>query len=194
MDVLNFPIYLAAGAAGAALVGLLVLVLLWRWLRRPPAAALLPGLEERLAEDPPPRPSSGDRRLTVDGVPVRLRLAVLAPAGASGAVDPATVDALLDRTLPGLGEIAQHDKPRVRVWPTQLSYQGFAHAFFRHVVRPEPDGELSPWVLLAGRVRVGKAQFMLGLALQAIKPNGLGRRTLDAHEWDTALRIRVREA
>jgi hypothetical protein len=34
---------------------------------------------------------------------------------------------------------------------------------------------------------------MLGVALQSIKPNTLGRRTVDAHEWASILRVRVKE-
>src|SRR3982751_3310807 len=40
-----------------------------------------PSLEEHLATYPPLKAGSGDRRLQVEGVPVRLRLIVLAPAG-----------------------------------------------------------------------------------------------------------------
>src|SRR5687767_1143082 len=36
-------------------------------------------LEEYFAQYPPLKPSSGDRRLTIEGVPVRLRLVVVAP-------------------------------------------------------------------------------------------------------------------
>jgi hypothetical protein len=58
---------------------------------------------------------------------------------------------------------------------------------------PEAEGELSPWVIVAGRAKLGKQQVMVGLALQALKPTTVGRLTLEAHEWDSKLRVRVRE-
>jgi hypothetical protein len=33
----------------------------------------------------------------------------------------------------------------------------------------------------------------VGLGLQTVKPSTLGRRTLKAHEWATALRLKVME-
>ena len=52
------------------------------------------------------------------------------------------------------------------------------------------EGDQTRWVLIAGRVKVGKKQYMLGVALQTIKPNTIGRRTIDAHEWASVLRVR----
>ena len=40
---------------------------------------------------------------------------------------------------------------------------------------------------------VGKQQILLGLGLQAIKPTTVGRKTLKAHEWESVLRVRVRD-
>ena len=181
-------------AVVALIVLLLILVVLWRLLfRRGAAAGGGANLEERLAEYPPAPPSTGDRRLTVEGVPVRMRLVVVAPTGESSEIDTTAIEKMLDRVVPGLGEIFRHDKPRLKVWPKQHSYQGFATHFHRNTIRPEPQGEMSPWVMAAGRVKDGKQQFMLGLAMQGPKPNTVGRRTLDAHQWDSVLRVRVRD-
>lgn len=151
-------------------------------------------LEERLADYPPLKPSAGDRQLRVEGVPVRLRLVVVAPAGKdTEEIDQEEVPRLLEKVLTGLGEIYKGDRPRLRVWPVQLSYEGFTKHFHRNTIIPEEEGEPSRWVAVAGRAKLGKRQIMLGLALQAAKPTTVGRRTIDAHEWDTVLRVRVRD-
>ena len=97
------------------------------------------------------------------------------------------------RILPGLGEIYAHDKPRVKVWPKQVSYQGFATHFHRNMETGAEEGVQTRWVMVAGRAKLGKFQIMMGLALQSIKPNTVGRRTVDSHEWATVLRVRVKD-
>ena len=87
----------------------------------------------------------------------------------------------------------ERDKPRVRVWPKQVSVQGFAHRFFNETIVPDPPKEPSPWALLAGRARLGKNQVMVGLAVQGIKPNTIGKRTVESDQWANVLRIRVRD-
>jgi hypothetical protein len=78
-------------------------------------------LEEHLSQYPPLKPSTGDRRLLVENVPVRLRLLVVAPAGKADEIDEDNLDKTLEKILPGLGHIYNADKPRVRIWPVQLS-------------------------------------------------------------------------
>jgi len=152
------------------------------------------GLEEHLSQYPPLKPSTGDRRLLVENVPVRLRLLVVAPAGKADEIDEDNLDKTLEKILPGLGQIYKADKPRVRVWPVQLSYEGFTKHMHRNTILPEPEGEPSPWVVVAGRAKFGgKQQMMLGMALQAVKPTTVGRLTIDAHEWSTTLRVKVRD-
>jgi len=146
-----------------------------------------------LQEYPDLKPSSGDRQLRVEGVPVRLRLVVVAPAGTASEVDVDELANVLEQILPGLGDIYKHDKPRVKVWPTQVSYQGFASHFHRNTVTGAPAGVQTRWVMVAGRAKLGNFQIMLGLALQSIKPNTVGRRTVDSHEWASLLRVRVRD-
>ena len=122
-----------------------------------------------------------------------MRLVVVAPAGNDAEVDIEEVQAMLERVLPGLSDICQGDRPRIKVWPRQLSYEGFAKLFRRNMMTPEGEGEPSRWILLGGRAKLGKQQIMLGLGLQAAKPTTVGRRTVDAHEWPTVLRVRVRD-
>jgi hypothetical protein len=179
---------------------LVVLLILWaivrplfRRRRRPARAERSEIAVEDLASYPPPAPSTGDRRLTVEGVPVRLRLVVLAPAGVAYQVNADTVNDVLEQVLTGLGSIAAADLPRVRVWPAQLSYEGFANTFHRNTPMPEGEKEPSRWVLVAGRARMGGQSLMVGLGMQAIKPTTVGRKTLQPHEWSTVLRIKVRD-
>jgi hypothetical protein len=185
--------YVVLGVAG--LIILLIFWLLVRGLfrRPPPAPEPAPSLEEDLSAYPEAKPSTGDRQLRVEGVPVRLRLVVVAPAGKDSAVHAGEVAGMLEEILPGLGEIYRSDKPSIKVWPRQLSYEGFTKHFHRNMLTPEPEGEQSRWVLLGGRAKLGQQQIMLGLALQAVKPTTLGRRTVEAHEWATILRVRVRD-
>jgi hypothetical protein len=182
------------------LAALLLLLLLWglasRFVglfRRRPEVPAAVDLQEQLASYPALPPSTGDRRLLVEGVPVRLRLVVAAPAGIGTKINREAIETLLDHVRPGLGGIAAQDQPCIRIWPAQLSYEGFANTFHSNTVVPEGEKKPTPWVLLAGRAIVGNNQVMLGLGLLALAPTTVGRRTLKAHEWDTVLRVRVRD-
>jgi hypothetical protein len=150
-------------------------------------------LEEHLGDYPRPKPSTGDRQLLIERVPCRLRLVAIAPAGKADDIDEDEIADMLNRVVYGLGEIFETDKPRVRIWPMQVSYQGFARHFHRNMITPEEENEPSPWVIVAGRCKLGKRQIMLGLAALAMKPTTVGRRTYDSHEWAEAVRVRNRE-
>jgi hypothetical protein len=159
--------------------------------RRPrPAPETIPS--EDLSSVPPPPGKPGARRLTVRGVPARLRLVVFAPLGRGAVVDPDQAELLLDQVLFGLGEVVKQDKPLVRVWATQLSAQGFTPTFQRLVSRPEPAGAPSRWLLLSGPVRVGSRQVLLGLALLADQAVTLDPFAVEAHQWYDVLRLQER--
>ena len=186
--------YLVLGVG--ALILLLLLLGLLSFLRRLFTRAPMhqaENREERFAEYPPLKPSTGDRRLSIEGVPVRLRLVVVAPAGTESKFDEDHIDRLLDRILPGLGAIYHGDKPRVRIWPRQLSHEGFTKHLHRNTIIPEGEKKLSPWAVLAGMAKLDDCQVMLGLGLQALKPTTIGRKSIGAHEWDVLLRVRTRE-
>ncbi len=189
-----YATYILAGSVCiVALIALLLLLAVVRFLfggkKAAPKAA---DLNEDLTEYPELKKSSGDRQLRAEGTPVRLRLVVIAPAGASE-VEVDELTEIFEKLVPGLGEIFEYDKPRVKVWPRQSSYKGFGSFFHARMETGGEEGELTRWVLIAGRVKIDKRQFMLGLALQSIKPNSVGRRTIDAHEWANLLRVRVRD-
>jgi hypothetical protein len=175
------------GAIGA---GVLVLLVLLVWLMRGRKRPVEPesGLGEDLAEYPPP-PKPGPRRVSVQGQTGRIRLVVVAPLGKRTIAQGGAVEPILNQVLRGLGDVTGHDKPRVRVWPPQLSNQGFAPTFFRLVRRPEPAGRRSRWVLLAGPARAGGQQVLVGLAVLADEANDLGNVVMQPAEWQDVLRL-----
>jgi hypothetical protein len=180
---------LYGGAAAGVLLALLALV----FLLRPRKTRVDPerGLAEDLSTYPPAPGKPGPLRLTLHGHPVRLRLVVVAPVGKRAIAEGGAVEPLLDRVLRGLGEVARQDKPRVRVWPPQLSNQGFAPAFVRLTNRPDPSGQPSHWVLAAGSVRAAGKPVLLGLALFADGDTNLGNITLNDAQWTEALQIQA---
>jgi len=187
-----------------AIVGLLVLLLLWTVLKRlvktlfGRRSSAVPGTDDELridlSECPLPIRPPTDRRLAIYHLPVRLRFVVVAPAGTELQVDATQVEKLLDLVVPGLGAMAIYDRPRIRVWPGQLSHHGFAATFNRLAKKDEPEGVPSRWVLVAGRAQIGKQSLLLGLGLWADQPNALGRVTLEPHQWLDVIRIRTGEA
>jgi hypothetical protein len=185
------------GIAGLVLVGLIAVYLLarmagglWRLVagHKPKPKVTY---AERLVDLPPLPGNPGPRRLTVEGMPVRVRLIVVAPVGKEQPVDPHDLENLLDGVLVGLKGIVLEDRPRIRVWPPQLSKQGFAPTFHREIEKPEPEGRPSRWVLVAGPALAGRKPILLGLALWADSPNTLGRLTLDTTRWGEVLRIQT---
>ena len=181
------------------LVAALALLLLVGWVVRAVGRGLFArprrkydwdrALREDLNACPLPVRPPGERLLYLYHLPVRLRLVVLAPAG-QGDVDATAVERLLDRLVPGLGPVAANDRPLIRIWPPQLSGQGFSNAFHRCTVKPEPEGEPSRWVLLAGRTAGSHQPLFLGLGLWAEEPSTLGRINLEPHQWLDVLRLR----
>ncbi|HEV3256233.1 MAG TPA: hypothetical protein VG013_05080 [Gemmataceae bacterium] len=190
-----WQVIFTAAAVVILLVILLVLRALWRSLfrRKEQPADWNREWTEDLGAYPPPERSWGERWPTVYHVPVRLRLVVLAPAGTESAVDATAVERLLDQLVPGLGDVARHDRPRIRVWPPQMSHHGFAAAFYRRTLVPDPEGQPSRWVLVAGRAQVGRKPVLLGLALWADQPHTMGRIELEPYQWLDVVRLKSRE-
>jgi hypothetical protein len=178
---------LIAVAGGVVVAGLVLLRIAAG--RKKTHPDLEKGQREDLAEYPPP-PPAGRRRLTLNGVPVRIRLVVVAPTGKQQ--DPIAADDLpdvLDDVLRGLGAFVAADKPRVRVWPPQLSVAGFGPTFHRLVASPDGGAKSSRWVKLAGPARTGKRPILLGLAVLADEPTKLGDVQVETTEWGELLRV-----
>jgi hypothetical protein len=149
-------------------------------------------LTENLAAFRPPANPGGPTQLNYEGLPVRLRLIVVAAAGKDFGFHPKNIVPLLDRVVVGLSEIAEDDRPRVRIWPAQHSYEGFSIAFHRSTPLPEGEGNPSQWIPVAGRAIVGKQPILLGLVLWSEEKTTLSRRTLEPPEWPVLLRIKRR--
>jgi len=189
--------WLILGVAGLLLFLIVVALIrgLWRVLfpRRSRPALLDFGPKENLDELPLAADPAGKRRLTVEGVPVRLRLVVLAPLGKKHPISADAVGETLDRVLWGLGTMYQQDRPAVRIWEPQLSHQGFAAAFHRAMLKPEPEGRPSRWILVAGQTPARPHSILLGLAMWSDNVNLIGRLTLEPGQWANVLRIQVFE-
>ncbi|MGD0897261.1 MAG: hypothetical protein ABR915_05450 [Thermoguttaceae bacterium] len=181
-------------SAVAAVVGLLVLVILWRLLRRRrpvalPAAQQL-GIDVSSLHDAGPR--TAGPVLEFYGLPVRLAAVVLAPAGRGrGLPPPASLGECLDALVPALGSVVALDEPLVRRWPPQLAVRGFARAFFANARLPGDCGKGTPWSSAAGALKFRGQAMMIGLVLRAAAPNGLGQMILDSEQmWLGCLRVR----
>jgi hypothetical protein len=186
--------WLIAGGVGAVAVLALLMVLARLFRRRGRGGAVADaeaGLREDLTTFPAPPPLDGPKRLTVDGVPVRVRLVVLSPAGQQPLVAPKAAE-ILDRVLYGLGQQIARDQPKVRVWPPRLSQAGFGPTFRRLVRAPGKEGK-SPWVMLAGPARMGASSVLVGLALLADEPVPIGTLILQPHQWPERLRFHTLE-
>ncbi len=91
--------------------------------------------------------------------------------------------------MPGLAAAAQRDQPRVRLWGTQLSTQGFTASFRRHAQLPDPEATVSEWIQLCGRALRHRRPFALGLALKTEREHTLGPQVLEKpHQWMEVLR------
>lgn len=126
------------------------------------------------------------------GLPVRLAVVVVAPAGRQGELPPPEVlPGLIDRLVPGLSSIIADQRPMICRWPVQLSSQGFAQRFFNQVALPGDHGKGTPWCSIAGKLKVGDRLFLIGIVCCAHQPNGLSQ-VIVQHEgqWLDILRIR----
>jgi hypothetical protein len=178
---------------GAGVGGLLVLVLIIKMLsggQKKQHKDLEKGQRETLDDYPDPPPAPEGRRLVFDGVDVRLRLVAMAPTGKQhDAINVDEVQDILNDLLRGFGNFVKSDKPRIRIWPPQLSLPGFAPSFFRLVESPDDQGKKSHWIRAAGPIKIGGKPYLLGLALFAEEANKLGAVNLAATEWVKHLQI-----
>src|SRR5262245_11242539 len=180
----NNLLIIGAVAAGVLLL-LLVLLMVFRGSKKKSAAPEA-NLNEDLSTYPPAPKGQRHYQLRVMNHPVRVRLVVVAPVGKRPV---GKVDSVLEEVMRGLGEVSIDDKPRIRVWPPQLSNAGFAPTFFRRTKKPEPEGKPSRWVLLAGPARSGQTPVLLALACQTDEPTRMGSITMTEAQWNQVLRV-----
>lgn len=182
------------GAACAAVVVLLIIVAWFAILRRRgrQQQSAAPDLRVDVAKLPTHGPLAEGPRLEFYGLPVRLAVLVLAPAGRGSCVpDGRSFEQALDALLPGLVAVVKAHRPLVRGWPYQLSTQGFVHSFFGNVALPGDHGKGTPWCAAAGRFEAGDQQLLAGLVCVADKPNALGQVTIQQlGQWLDVLRVK----
>jgi hypothetical protein len=148
-----------------------------------------PKLDEDLSSYPAPSFGPARRRLMIEGVPVRIRLVVLAPAGTGEPIDEKGTKDMLNRVLWGLGAIVEQDQPQIRIWPPQLSSHGFPAVFHRLARTKEADTEPSHWILIAGATPPRPRTVLLGLGLWTEEPTTIGRLSMEPREWALSLHV-----
>jgi hypothetical protein len=182
----------------AALAALAALLVVWRagrflvarLLPRRSGQTELPPPELDLDQLAPAGPPEAGPQLQCYNVPVRLVVVVLAPVG-RGSHLPATdrLPKIIDQIVPGLQAIAAAHGPRIKLWPPQLSTQGFAHALFAELPLPGNRGKGTAWCALAGRFTADGQPFLAGLILRAAAVNNLSQTILDREtQWLEILR------
>jgi hypothetical protein len=198
--------FLDKGGWWGVLGVLAVLALLWlRWLVRKLGGAIRPrrkkkkkrrtksvtvNLKENLQKIGHAYTEEGPRQITVRGLPARLRLVVLSSGTRNmGGLSEEMVDRVLDWIKPGLSEVTAGDYPRVRPWPPFYSFNGFATALAANVPIPEPQGDKSHWVVVAGQVKMGRQIIHVGLALYADSPNTLRNIKVQGEQWLSVLGV-----
>ncbi len=127
-------------------------------------------------------------------MPMRLAALVISPAGrGSDPPDEDRLPAIVDQLVPGLGAVLLAHDPLVRIWPAQLSSQGFANAFFSRARLPGNDGKGTCWCTMAGRFEADGQKYQAGLVLRAAAVNNLGRVLVERDsQWLDLLRVRLK--
>ncbi len=184
-NVSSDSLKLYGGIAAVVLVLLFIVVMLRRGRRKVDPER---GLGENLTGFPPAPGNPGRHRLMVHGQAMRVRLVVVAPMGKKP-MSAEDAEGLVGSLMRGMNEIVKADRPRIRVWPPQLTSAGFAQNFFRRVIRPEARGRMSHWVRVAGPTKAGGTPFLLGLALLADEQTDLDELDLDGNEWFDVVRV-----
>ena len=181
----------------AAVIGLLLLASLVLWIVRSRQRKPAPTPQFDLTIDvgglSPEGPPNEGPVLEFFGRPVRLVALVLAPAGRYTQLPPEPqLFRVLDDVTPGLSSIVSSHRPLFRPWPSQLSTQGFIHAFFAHVHLPGGRGKGTPWCSAAGRFDAGDQQFLAGILCAAEKPNSLGQVPItNVGQWLEVVRVKT---
>lgn len=188
------PIELQPYAAGiiagvAALAGLILLALVLRLFSRRGYRNESDNVPDFHLALLAPAPAVDRPPLLFEGQPARLRFVALAPPGRRADLTLEMADGILQSIFYGLGTVFHIESPHVQAWPPQMSQTGFAPIFFRHVVRPEPPGAPSRWILVAGPAKAGTHTVLLGLALEVSEPSPRGNVRMKAEQWSDKLRV-----
>lgn len=136
-------------------------------------------------------PSDGPLSVEIYGTPVRIVVLILAPVGREG-VAPTVPEfvKVMEQLVPGFAKAVIRDQPMIRIWPGQLSSQGFANSFFNNVPLPGKRGKGTPWCCLAGKFTAMDQQYLTGIVCCGNSNNALGQYVIQ-HEgqWNDVLRV-----
>ncbi len=183
------PVIVVAGAV--ALLALVLVAPWWIKRRRRVVEVAAPPLQVNVAALPAEGPPERGPSLRLYNVPVRCAMLVLAPVG-RGAVQPAAekIGEVIDQVVPGLASVAEAHRTSIKVWPAQLSSQGFLHQFSVNVGLPGDAGKGTPWSSVCGRFEAQSVPFLVGLLFCAARPNGLGQFLVEREtQWPDMLRV-----
>ncbi len=184
-------------AIGIAL-GLVALLVVAGWLRRRrrprPVARPEPDLSIDVTQLAEAGPSQTGPGLELYHVPMRLAALVIAPTGrGSDPPDEQRLPGIVDQLVPGFGSVLLAHDPVVRVWPAQLSSQGFANTFFSRARLPGDQGKATPWCAVAGRFEAHGQKYLAGLVLRAAAVNNLSHVVVERDsQWMDLMRVRLK--
>lgn len=174
---------------GAALVGGLLVVarrlLAGRSSEEGPGVSAPEAFElGRLAAD---LPDSGPLA-EIYGVPVRVTLGVVAPAGRGEELTTSRAQEVLSQLVPQVAAVLASHGTRVQLWPPQLSAQGFQVSFFQALAAGRGDD--TTWCGVCGKRTVGQRQYLVGLVCRMASPQPIGELVVE-HEarWLDVLRV-----
>lgn len=177
---------LGMGAVAAVVVLLLLFMLRGKKGPRGLGRDLTLDVRTLAQKGPPPGPP----KLLYRSVPVRLAAVILAPVGKADALNTGGgFPNMLEQIVPGLGKIMNLHQPVVRMWPAQVSRQGFAPSFWRNVPVPGLGGKKTPWCSLAGVANIEGKPVCVGVMLCADGPVDLGQGTAEFHGWQEMLKV-----
>jgi hypothetical protein len=185
------PVFLAIIAVAAFLVIAAIALRRFGWPWKSSPAA-----EERSPPEPLPLitegPTGNGLHIYLHGVRLRPAIVVIAPVGRGSPLPQAEeLPAILEQVVPGLSRVLTTQSAKIKLWPPQLSVQGFVQAFFTHYRLPGDRGKSTPWCLAAGKIEAGGRPLLLGLALAAAAPNSLSQFVVQHEaEWPRLLEIR----
>jgi hypothetical protein len=182
-------------AIALACIGFLAVV---GWLRRRRRPHPVERRQEDLAIDVSQLGSAGPPQdgpaLELYHMPMRLAAIVIAPTGrGSDPPDEDRLPAIADQLVPGFGAVLAAHAPAVRIWPAQLSSQGFANTFFAQARLPGSEGKSTPWCALAGRFEADGQKFLAGLVLRGSAANNLSHVVVEREsQWMDLMRVRLK--
>jgi hypothetical protein len=131
----------------------------------------------------------GERQITVQSQPGRLRLVVFAPAGPTGALPPIGADGpLLEAILPGLGQVAGTDFPKIVRWADGPAREDFHSAVLERVRFPKADA--SRWVLLVGDSTGPKGSYRSAVCVLTAEPTAARVLEVPSGRWADFVGVR----